>query len=57
MLLLFWAISNPSSALDMHYFPYPPCHIILCHLQWPHVPTTTVPGWQGEAFTHNKQVG
>jgi len=25
--------------------------------QWPHVPTTTVPGWQGEAFTHNKQVG
>ena len=26
------------------------------YLQWPHVPTTTVPGWQGEAFTHNKQV-
>ena len=25
-------------------------------MQWPHVPTTTVPGWQGEAFTHNKQV-
>ena len=56
MLLLFWAISNTSSALDMHYLPYPTCFIILCHLQWPHVPTTTVPGWQGEAFTHNKQV-
>ena len=27
-----------------------------CFMQWPHVPTTTVPGWQGEAFTHNKQV-
>jgi len=24
---------------------------------WPHVSTTTVPGWQGEAFMHNKQVG